>query len=112
MEPTPHRMPRRRAISICAPSPSTIWPSRRWCSIPHADEIVDANPAACRLLGYDRALLRETRFSALHAGQVPALIVFTQAVLAKGALLDQRADAAPCHQPEAAARIYGIAAAA
>ena len=51
---------------------------------PHADEIIDANPAACALLGYDRALLRETKISALHAGQLPALIVFTQAVLAKG----------------------------
>jgi formate hydrogenlyase transcriptional activator len=52
---------------------------------PDADLIVDANPAACALLGYDRALLRQTRASALHAGQVPALIVFTQAVLDKGA---------------------------
>src|SRR4051794_21539219 len=52
---------------------------------PHADQIVDANPAACSLLGYDRALLRQTRISALHAGQLPALIVFTQAVLDKGA---------------------------
>ena len=52
---------------------------------PHADQIVDANPAACTLLGYDRALLRETKISALHAGQLPALIVFTQAVLDKGA---------------------------
>jgi PAS domain S-box-containing protein len=52
---------------------------------PHADQIVDANPAACTLLGYDRALLRDTRISTLHAGQVPALIVFTQAVLDKGA---------------------------
>jgi len=52
---------------------------------PHADQIVDANPAACALLGYDRALLRQTRMSALHAGQLPALIVFTQAVLDKGA---------------------------
>src|SRR3990170_641583 len=52
---------------------------------PHADEIIDANPAACALLGYDRALLRETRISALHAGQLPTLIVFTQAVLDKGA---------------------------
>src|SRR4051812_6377494 len=51
----------------------------------HADQIVDANPAACALLGYDRALLRQTRISALHAGQLPALIVFTQAVLDKGA---------------------------
>ena len=38
---------------------------------PDTDEIIDANPAACTLLGYDRALLRETKFSALHAGQVP-----------------------------------------
>ena len=52
---------------------------------PHADLILDANPAACTLLGYDRALLRQTKPSALHAGQLPALIVFTQAVLDKGA---------------------------
>src|SRR3954465_4305045 len=51
---------------------------------PHADRIVDANAAAGRLLGYDRALLLEMRFSALHPGQRPALIVFTQAALAKG----------------------------
>ena len=52
---------------------------------PHADQIVDANPAACSLLGYDRTLLRATRFSELHADRLPALIVFTQAVLDKGA---------------------------
>src|SRR5262245_2793194 len=52
---------------------------------PHADRILDANPAACTLLGYDRALLRQTKASSLHAGQLPALIVFTQAVLDKGA---------------------------
>ena len=52
---------------------------------PHAALILDANPAACTLLGYDRALLRQTQVSALHAGQLPALIVFTQAVLDKGA---------------------------
>ena len=52
---------------------------------PHADLILDANPAACTLLGYDRALLRQTRVSALHPGQLPALIVFTEAVLDKGA---------------------------
>ena len=54
---------------------------------PHADLILDANPSACTLLGYDRALLRQTKVSALHSGQLPALIVFTQAVLAKGAYL-------------------------
>jgi PAS domain S-box-containing protein len=52
---------------------------------PVADRILDANPAACALLGFDRALLRQTKISALHAGQLPALIVFTEAVLDKGA---------------------------
>jgi formate hydrogenlyase transcriptional activator len=51
---------------------------------PVSDRILDANPSACRLLGYDRTLLRSVRFSALHPGQLPALIVFTEAVLAKG----------------------------
>ncbi len=51
---------------------------------PNTDRIVDANPVACVLLGYDRALLRQMKVSALHAGQIPALIVFTQAVIAKG----------------------------
>jgi PAS domain S-box-containing protein len=52
---------------------------------PFSDQIVDANPAACTLLGYDRALLRQTKASTLHAGELPALTVFTQAVLHKGA---------------------------
>ena len=52
---------------------------------PYGDQIIDANPAACALLGYDRALLRQTRASILHAGQLPALTVFTQAVMHKGA---------------------------
>ncbi|NVN84611.1 MAG: sigma 54-interacting transcriptional regulator [Rhodopseudomonas sp.] len=52
---------------------------------PAADRIIDANPAACALLGFDRAALQLTRISALHPGQLPALIVFTQAVFAKGA---------------------------
>jgi PAS domain S-box-containing protein len=51
---------------------------------PHADRIIDANRAAGRLLGYDRELLRSLKFTDLHPGQRPALIVFTQAVLAKG----------------------------
>jgi formate hydrogenlyase transcriptional activator len=52
---------------------------------PYGDLIVDANPAACTLLGYDRALLQQTKVSTLHVGQLPALTVFTQAVLHKGA---------------------------
>jgi formate hydrogenlyase transcriptional activator len=51
---------------------------------PAHDRVLDANPAACRLLGYDRELLRSLKISALHPGQLPALIVFTEAVLAKG----------------------------
>jgi PAS domain S-box-containing protein len=51
---------------------------------PDADRIVDANPAAARLLGYDRKTLRAMAASALHPGQRPALIVFTQGALAKG----------------------------
>ena len=51
---------------------------------PEADRIVDANPAAARLLGYDRAALRAVAASALHPGQRPALIVFTQGAFAKG----------------------------
>ncbi|MEN3150112.1 sigma 54-interacting transcriptional regulator [Neorhizobium sp. IRAMC:178] len=47
------------------------------------DVIVDANAAACRLLGYDHHLLLETKVSDLHAEQLPTLIVFTQAVLAQ-----------------------------
>jgi PAS domain S-box-containing protein len=51
---------------------------------PAADRILDANPAACRLLGYDHATLCAMRVTALHPGQLPALIVFTDGVLAKG----------------------------
>jgi PAS domain S-box-containing protein len=51
---------------------------------PATDRILDANPAACRLLGHDRAALRAMRVTALHPGQLPALIVFTDGVLAKG----------------------------
>jgi PAS domain S-box-containing protein len=47
--------------------------------------LLDANPAACRLLGYDRGLLRSMRIFDLHPGQTPALMVFTEAVLAQGA---------------------------
>jgi PAS domain S-box-containing protein len=51
---------------------------------PNENRVVDANRAACRLLGYDRELLRSLKFTDLHPGQRPALIVFTQAIMAKG----------------------------
>ncbi|CAA2100364.1 Formate hydrogenlyase transcriptional activator [Methylobacterium bullatum] len=51
---------------------------------PVADEIRDANQAAARLLGYDPEILRGMRVTGLHPDQVPTLIVFTQAVQARG----------------------------
>ncbi len=52
---------------------------------PFADCILKANPAACRLLVRTSDDLVNSGFAALHPGQVPALIVFTEAVLALGA---------------------------
>ncbi|WP_029010527.1 sigma 54-interacting transcriptional regulator [Azospirillum halopraeferens] len=52
--------------------------------------IRDANPAACRLLGYDRDHLRRTTVTELHRGQEPALLVFTEAVLTKGTYWTRR----------------------
>ncbi len=52
---------------------------------PATGRILDANPAACRLLGYDRDLLRSIPITDLHRGREPALLVFTEAVLNKGA---------------------------
>lgn len=51
---------------------------------PASDRVLDANPAACRLFGYDRAALCAARVTDLHPDQRPALIVFSQAVLLKG----------------------------
>jgi PAS domain S-box-containing protein len=51
---------------------------------PAGDRVLDANPAACRLFGYDRETLCATSVTALHPDQRPALIVFSQAVIAKG----------------------------
>ena len=51
---------------------------------PATDRILDANPAAARLLGHSRAALCKMRVSSLHPGQLPALIVFTDGVMAKG----------------------------
>lgn len=51
---------------------------------PANDRIVDANARAAKLLGYARGDLRGAKASALHPGQLPALIVFSQATIAKG----------------------------
>ncbi|MBS4047682.1 MAG: sigma 54-interacting transcriptional regulator [Alphaproteobacteria bacterium] len=51
---------------------------------PASDRVLDANPAACRLFGYDRETLCATSVTALHPSQRPDLIVFSQAVLQKG----------------------------
>jgi len=48
------------------------------------DRVLDGNPAAGRLFGYDRSVLCGMRVTALFPGQRPALIVFTQAVLDRG----------------------------
>ena len=71
---------------------------------PAADRIVDANAAACALLGHDRADLLAVRISALHeAKQFPALIVFTQAVLDRGAYWSHALT--PLHASGAALRV-------
>jgi PAS domain S-box-containing protein len=49
------------------------------------DRIVDANANACAFLGYDKSALLESKITSLHPDQLPAIIVFTQAVLSKGA---------------------------
>ncbi|OYZ66588.1 MAG: histidine kinase, partial [Rhizobiales bacterium 24-66-13] len=47
--------------------------------------ILDANPAACRLLGHAREALKAMQIFDLHPGQASALVVFTQAVMDRGA---------------------------
>jgi len=51
---------------------------------PYADRLIDANPAACRRLGYERDELLRLSAWDLHAHEMPALITFTQAVFDKG----------------------------
>lgn len=51
---------------------------------PVTDRIIDANTAACRLLGYSHDALLRLSASALHPHELPALIVFTQSVLHHG----------------------------
>ncbi len=51
---------------------------------PLRNRVLDANVRACTLLGYEREVLQALPPGALHPEQLPDLIVFTQAVIAKG----------------------------
>ncbi|WP_020185683.1 sigma 54-interacting transcriptional regulator [Methylopila sp. 73B] len=51
---------------------------------PHQDAIIAANAVARRLFAGDGGSLEGQSFAALHPGQRPALVVFTQAVLTLG----------------------------
>ncbi|MGE0223358.1 MAG: sigma 54-interacting transcriptional regulator [Acetobacteraceae bacterium] len=62
---------------------------------PHADRIADANPAACRLLGRTRDVLRDIPATVLHPDQRPHLVVFSEAVAARGTWWTR--DLAPRH---------------
>lgn len=56
---------------------------------PGCDRVVAANTRAAALLGWPAADLARMRASTLHPGQVPALIVFSEAVLLKGSYWTQ-----------------------
>lgn len=51
---------------------------------PQHDRVVDVNARAALLLGYPRDTLRGIRASVLHPGQLPELVVFSEATEAKG----------------------------
>ena len=51
---------------------------------PYRNQILDANHAACRLLGYGYRELLAQKVSDLHNHEIPALVVFSQSVLHKG----------------------------
>ncbi|MCH2273917.1 sigma 54-interacting transcriptional regulator [Thalassospira sp.] len=51
---------------------------------PQSDRIMFANQAAANLLGRSIADLKSTAMSSLHKGQVPSLVVFSQAALYHG----------------------------
>ena len=56
---------------------------------PGTDRVVDANAKAAALLGMSREAIAGMRASVLHPAQMPALIVFTEAVLLKGSYWTQ-----------------------
>ena len=51
---------------------------------PQTDSIVFANDAAAKLLGRSIEVLKSSKMSALHKGQVPSLVVFSEAALYHG----------------------------
>lgn len=51
---------------------------------PRADRILDANPAACRLLGYTRDELQLTPMSHIHPNELPRLREFANVALLDG----------------------------
>ncbi len=65
--------------------------------------ILDANAAAARLLGFDRGRLKAMQVFDLHPGQASALVVFTQAVLDRGAYWTR--SLAPRHAEGGALRV-------
>jgi len=70
---------------------------------PIGDDVVWANPAAARFLGLATEALIGHRFSRLHPGQVPVLIVFSQAVLSLGRYWTR--DLSPRHAAERELRV-------
>jgi PAS domain S-box-containing protein len=51
---------------------------------PARDQILSANPRACRMLGYSREELLDTPISHIHRDQLPRLVSFVESVLAQG----------------------------
>lgn len=51
---------------------------------PEADRILDVNPKACGMLGYPREELLSIPVSAVHPGEMPALLAFARSVFEKG----------------------------
>jgi len=51
---------------------------------PERDQILEANPVACRMLGYGQAELLELAVSAIHPAEMPQLLRFARQVFAKG----------------------------
>ena len=50
----------------------------------HADQIIDANPRACEMLGYSQEELLSMGMSAIHPQEMPILMAFSQVVSEKG----------------------------